>query len=105
MSKESPIDKYANEKGEFKRKASSFRNWISRDGSSEFPAECNRYHLYVSFACPWAHRTLITRNLKGLENCISVDVVHHCMLTLRGGALARTMPLGLLVTPSMDPSI
>ena len=79
MSKEGPIDKYANEKGEFKRKPSSFRNWITRDGSSEFPAECNRYHLYVSLACPWAHRTLITRKLKGLENCISVNVVHYHM--------------------------
>ena len=79
MSKEGPIDKYANQKGEFVRKASTFRNWVTKDGSSGFPAESNRYHLYISLACPWAHRTLITRNLKGLENCISVNVVHYFM--------------------------
>ena len=45
------------------------------DGSSGFPAEANRYHLYVSLACPWAHRTLIVRKLKGLEDVISTTVV------------------------------
>ena len=74
MSKESGP---AEVKGEFKRGQTSFHNWITRDGSSEFPAECNRYHLYVAMACPWAHRTIITRKLKGLENCISMDVVHY----------------------------
>jgi putative glutathione S-transferase len=63
--------------GEFKRKPSTFRNWITKDGSSGFPAEAGRYHLYVSYACPWAHRTLITRKLKGLEDAISFDVVDH----------------------------
>jgi len=58
--------------GEFKRTASTFRSHI---GSSEFPAEPNRYHLYVSLACPWAHRTLIVRRLKGLEGLIGVTVV------------------------------
>ena len=51
----------ANEKGEFVRKPSSFRNFVTADGSSGFPAEPDRYHLYVSLACPWAHRTLIYR--------------------------------------------
>ena len=62
-------------KGEFVRTASVFRNCVTADGSSGFPAEANRYHLYVSLACPWAHRTLITRKLKGLENVISYTVV------------------------------
>lgn len=62
-------------KGEFVRTASVFRNWVTADGSSEFAAEDDRYHLYVSLACPWAHRTLITRKLKGLENAITYTVV------------------------------
>ena len=70
-------EKLTNEKGEFKRQPSRFRSWITKNGSSEFPAEGNRYHLYVSLACPWAHRTLIVRRLKGLENCISADIVHY----------------------------
>ncbi|XP_048737020.1 glutathionyl-hydroquinone reductase YqjG-like isoform X2 [Ostrea edulis] len=67
----SVIDK----KGAFQRAQSAFRNWITADGSSGFKAESGRYHLYVSFACPWAHRTLIVRKLKGLEDVISVNVV------------------------------
>lgn len=60
--------------GSFKRAPSAFRNWIySKDG--QFPAERDRYHLYVSYACPWATRTLITRKLKGLEDVIPVTVV------------------------------
>ncbi|XP_020611075.1 uncharacterized protein LOC110049612 [Orbicella faveolata] len=64
-----------NQKGEFVRTPSSFRNWVTADGSSGFAAEPNRYHLYVSLACPWAHRTLIVRKLKGLEDVISFTVV------------------------------
>ncbi|MEO8530216.1 MAG: glutathione S-transferase family protein, partial [Deltaproteobacteria bacterium] len=66
--------------GAFKRKPSSWRHWVSADAASEFPAESGRYHLYVSLACPWAHRTLIFRKLKGLEDHISVSVVHPLML-------------------------
>jgi len=61
-------------KGEFKRAESQFRNWITADGSAGpageagFKAEANRYHLYISLACPWAHRTLIFRKLKQLED-------------------------------------
>ncbi|WP_069298781.1 glutathione S-transferase family protein [Neptunicoccus sediminis] len=72
--------------GKFVRKDSGFRNWITADGSAGpsgeggFPAQSGRYHLYVSLACPWAHRTLIFRTLKGLEDHISVDVVHPEML-------------------------
>jgi putative glutathione S-transferase len=71
--------------GKFVRSESQFRNWVTRDGSvgpsgeSGFKAEPGRYHLYVSYACPWAHRTLIFRALKRQENVISVSVVHHCM--------------------------
>ncbi len=66
-----------NDKGEFVLKASSFRSWITRDGSSGFPAESGRYHLYVSYACPFAHRCIIMRKLKGLEDVISMDVVDY----------------------------
>ena len=71
--------------GKFVRKASQFRNWITQDGSpgssgkGGFRAQAGRYHLYVSLACPWAHRTLIFRKLKGLEDIISISVVHYLM--------------------------
>lgn len=68
-------EKQTAEDGAFVRKKTSFRNWCNADSSAEYPAETGRYHLYVSYACPWAHRTLLTRKLKGLENAISVDVV------------------------------
>ncbi|MCW8852935.1 MAG: glutathione S-transferase family protein, partial [Gammaproteobacteria bacterium] len=73
------------EKGKFVRTESSFRNWVTNDGSAGpsgdegFTAEPGRYHLYVSYACPWAHRALIFRALKGLEDVISVSVVHPLM--------------------------
>ncbi len=66
--------------GKFERQDSKFRHTIANDGSSEFTAESGRYHLYVSLACPWAHRTLIFRKLKGLESHISVSVVSPDML-------------------------
>lgn len=69
--------KFSNENGEFKRKDSSFRNTIVKGGTHA--PESGRYHLYVSLACPWAHRTLITRVLKGLTSIISVSVVHWHM--------------------------
>ncbi len=71
--------------GRFQRQESAFRNWVTADGSAGptgeagFKAEAGRYHLYVSLACPWAHRTLIFRNLKGLEEIISLSVVHWHM--------------------------
>jgi len=71
--------------GRFKRQDSSFRNWVTSDGSagptgdSGFKAEADRYHLYVSLACPWAHRTMIYRKLKGLEDMISISVVNAFM--------------------------
>lgn len=72
-------------KGRFVRSAAQFRNWVTKDGSagpsgrSGFKAEAGRYHLYVSYACPWANRTLIFRTLKGLEDIVSVSVVHWHM--------------------------
>ena len=65
--------------GRFQRRDSVFRDWVTADGGSGFAAEPGRYHLYVSLACPWAHRTLIFRKLKKLEEAISVDVVHWFM--------------------------
>lgn len=68
--------------GTFRRPETAFRNWITPDGApgptgtGGFKAESGRYHLYVSYACPWAHRALILRALKGLTEHISVDVVH-----------------------------
>jgi putative glutathione S-transferase len=72
--------------GRFVRTQTQFRNWITADGSAGptgqagYKAETNRYHLYVSLACPWASRTLMIRTLKGLEDMISISVVHPLML-------------------------
>ena len=71
--------------GRFVRRAPQFRNWITADGApgpsgtGGFKGEARRYHLYVSLACPWAHRTLIFRTLKGLEAMIPVSIVHWYM--------------------------
>jgi len=76
--------------GEFDRMESVFRNWITVGGQagstglSGFKAEANRYHLYVSLACPWAHRVLMMRKLKGLEEMISVSVVNSYMNVQEG---------------------
>ena len=73
--------------GAFVRSQTTFRNWVTPDGAAGpsgeggFPAEAGRYHLYVSLACPWAHRTLIFRALKGLDDLIDVSVVHPDMLS------------------------
>lgn len=61
--------------GKFKRQEDQFRSWVRKDPSSEFPAVSGRYHLYVSLACPWAHRIIIVRKLKGLEGVIGITVV------------------------------
>ena len=77
---------YQTKDGRFERQASKFRNWVTADGSAGpsgdagFKAEPGRYHLYVSLACPWAHRTIIFRKLKGLENLISMSIVSPDML-------------------------
>ncbi len=61
--------------GRFNRQSSSFRDWVTADGSSDYPAQAGRYHLYVSLACPWAHRTVILRELKGLQAAIGMSIV------------------------------
>lgn len=72
--------------GRFERDKSRFRNWVTADGSAGptgtagFKAESGRYHLYIANACPWAHRTMVMRHLKGLEDMISVSVVSPIML-------------------------
>src|SRR4026209_2455396 len=61
--------------GEFRRQEDAFRDWVSADGSTPYPAIAGRYHLYVSLACPWASRTVLVRRLQGLEEVIGVTVV------------------------------
>ena len=61
--------------GSFRRQESAFRDWVCDDGSTEFPLEAGRYHLYVSRACPWAHRTIIGRRLMGLGDAIGISYV------------------------------
>lgn len=65
--------------GRFRRSTTAFRDWIRADGSGEFAPDEGRYHLYASYACPWAHRALITRAIAGLEDVISVSIVHPFM--------------------------
>lgn len=83
--------------GAFKRTEAGFRNWVTADGEAGpsgeggFRAESGRYHLYVSYACPWAHRALIFRKLKGLEDHIGVSVVHPLMYD-QGWTLADDFP-------------
>jgi putative glutathione S-transferase len=67
--------KEKSEGGEFLRQEDQFRSWVEKGGSSKFPIASGRYHLYVSLACPWAHRTIIVRKLKKLENVIGMTVV------------------------------
>jgi putative glutathione S-transferase len=64
-----------NAQGEFDRYTSTFRDWVRADGSTRFAPESGRYHLYISWACPWAHRTAIVRSLLGLEDAITLSVV------------------------------
>ena len=79
-------NRWASADGAFRRQATTFRNWVTPDGAvgpsggGGFAAESGRYHLYVSYACPWAHRTLIFRALKGLQPHIGLSVVHPDML-------------------------
>jgi putative glutathione S-transferase len=77
-------------KGEFVRTTSVFRNWITADKAGPYPAEPDRYHLYVSLACPWAHRTLIARTLKKLEDIVSVSIVEPVMTD--GWAFSSALP-------------
>lgn len=78
--KDNNILSWAGKDGSFKRQQSQFRNWIENKPGAQFPPEKDRYHLYVSYACPWAHRALIVRELKGLQDIIPVTSVHWEML-------------------------
>ncbi|MDV7338412.1 glutathione S-transferase family protein [Terasakiella sp. A23] len=89
--------------GKFKRQESQFRNWIKADGSTGFTPDIGRYRLYVSLACPWAHRTLIFRKLKGLENAIDVVIV-QALMGDKGWILPNGDPLHTIYT-SVDPHI
>ncbi len=84
--------------GKFVRTEAQFRNWISADSENPFQPESGRYHLYVSLACPWAHRTLLLRRLKQLESHINVSIVHPDMLqdgwVFEGPDLSSTAPVG-----------
>jgi putative glutathione S-transferase len=75
MDRKAEFPRETGRRGEFVRQASAFRDQVTADGSSGFAAEPGRYHLYVSFACPWAHRAIIFRKLKGLESAIGMTVV------------------------------
>lgn len=78
--------------GRFVREDAGFRGWIKNTSSTQFPAESGRYHLYVSYACPWAHRTLIYLKLKGLDKHIGVTVVNPDMLS-KGWTMCKPEPL------------
>jgi putative glutathione S-transferase len=71
------FNKEIGQEGAFKRTASVFRNCVKDDPNAEFPAEAGRYHLYISHACPWANRTHIVRNMKGLQDVISIRYVYQ----------------------------
>src|SRR6185503_639723 len=75
MTKAAPFPQEQTSSGEFQRQPDEFREWIRRDGSTPYAPTPGRYHLYVSLACPWAHRTLIVRQLKQLEAAVGVTVV------------------------------
>lgn len=75
MTTHAQFPKEQSAEGRFVRQGDAFRDWVSADGHTGFPATSGRYHLYVSLACPWAHRTIITRKLKGLESVIGMTVV------------------------------
>lgn len=76
MSSTAQFPRESDRRGAFVRQQSRFRDWVSADGSTGFPAEPGRYHLYVSLACPWASRAVIVRKLKGLEDVIGLTVVY-----------------------------
>src|SRR5438105_10050333 len=75
LEKKAQFEKEQSESGEFQRQADAFRNWISSDDTKGYPAVADRYHLYISLACPWASRTLIARKLLGLEKVIGLTVL------------------------------
>ncbi|MCJ1394239.1 S-glutathionyl-(chloro)hydroquinone reductase [Xylographa bjoerkii] len=100
MSGSSKITSWADSKsGEFKRGQSAFRNFVSKKPGAEFPPEKGRYHLYVSYACPWAQRTLIARKLKGLEEIIPYTSVHWHMQEKGTYPPLPRQPITILLPP------
>ena len=79
-------------KGEFIRGTTTFRRWVTKDGSSGFKAEAGRYHLYVANNCPWAHRTKVLRTYKGLEKVISMDIVDRWRDVEKGWRFDPSVP-------------
>jgi putative glutathione S-transferase len=75
MTTRSQFPEEESDDGEFERQEDAFRDWVKADGSTSYAPVAGRYHLYVSLACPWAHRTLIVRKLKGLERTVGFTVV------------------------------
>ncbi|RLN14837.1 hypothetical protein BBJ28_00025957 [Nothophytophthora sp. Chile5] len=92
-------------KGVFQREPSKFRNWIERSSKAAFPAEKDRYHLYVSLACPWASRCLGTLYLKGLNNIIGLSVVHPVFQRTRPGDKEDTHAGWAFVDPAVTPTL
>lgn len=87
-------------RGSFVRPPSKFRDWVSNDRSTAYPAEAGRYHLYLARSCPWAHRTLIGRRLKGLEDVITVKHTYETFnnAVYRGGFASSQEPYEDAVT-------
>src|SRR5262245_54370519 len=101
----------AKTKGRFERQPTRFHNWVTADGSpgpageGGFPAEAGRYHLYVSLACPWAHRTIIFRKLKKLNDAISLSIVSPLMGSQAGPSTRRkARPAIRSTTPRSSPT-
>lgn len=89
--------------GKFKRQDSAFRQWVKADGSTPFTPDAGRYRLYISHACPWAHRTMIFRTLKGLENVLDDVVVVDPLMLEKGWMLDENTPYHTVYTAA-DPT-
>lgn len=93
------------ERGAFVRDASKFRNWIEADANADFPAEKGRYHLYISLACPWAHRCLMTLRLKGLQDIIGLSIVHPVFQRTRPNDPSDTHMSWAFADPATTPTL
>jgi putative glutathione S-transferase len=86
--------------GRFVRQASVFRRWVRADGSSGLPAAAGRYHLYVCLACPWSHRTVIVRHVKGLEEAVSMSLLDPFRDEGAGRSAAASSPIPSTASPT-----
>jgi putative glutathione S-transferase len=84
MSLKAQFPNEQSESGEFERQEDAFREWVTADDSRTYRAEAGRYHLYISLACPWASRTLIVRNLKGLQDALASPWLTRCATSAAG---------------------